>query len=179
MRWERLFNDLEAQLAEAELGELRAEVADRTRREVAELRLTDRLRAAHGHAVVVRVRGVGPLPATVRTTGPDWVLLIEPAGAETLVPLAAITQVAGLGRRAIGPGADGLVARRLGLGFALRGLARDRATVAVLLTDGSALAGMIDRVGSDHMDLTEHAADGPGNSWSVPFAGVGAVRRTP
>lgn len=178
MRWERLFEDLEAQLAEAALEELRAEVADRTRREMAELRLADRLRAAHGQQVVVRVSGIGPVPGTLRSTGPDWALLAEPLGVEALIPLAAVVQIAGMGRRATPPGATGQVARRLGLGYALRGLARDRADVVVTMTDGGTLAGTIDRVGADHMDVTERGEDRPGGSWTVRFAGTGLVRRS-
>lgn len=178
MRWERLFEDLEAQLAEAEVDELRAEVADRTRREIAELRLSDRLRATHGQQIVVRVSGVGPVTGTLRSSGPDWALLAEPLGVEALVPLAAVVQVVGIGTRATPPGVAGQVARRLGLGYALRGLARDRADVVVAMTDGGTLTGMIDRVGADHIDVTERGVDGTGGSWTVRFAGIGVVRRS-
>ncbi len=45
MRWERLFDDLEAQLVADERRDLDAEVADRTRRERALLGLHERLAA--------------------------------------------------------------------------------------------------------------------------------------
>jgi len=54
------------------------------------------------------------------------------------------------------PGEGGQVFARLGLGSALRGIARDRLPVQVVLTDGSVLAGTLDRVGSDFVELTEH-----------------------
>jgi hypothetical protein len=174
VRWERLFEDLEAQLVEAAADELRAEVADRTQREVSELGLADRLRAGSGAQVALRVTGVGVVSGTVRSTGPDWVLLAEPLGVETLVSLAAVVQVTGLGSRASLP--RGELARRLGLGYALRGLARDRAVVRVVLTDGSTLAGTIDRVGADHFDVTERSEDG-GGPWTVRFGGLAVVRR--
>ena len=176
-RWERLFGDLEAQLAESELGELRVEVADRTRRELARLRLADRLRAAHGQALAVRASGEVIVRGTERGSGHDWLLLAEPSGAETVLPLAALVQVTGLGQRASVPGSEGRVAGRLGLGYALRGIARDRAHVVVILTDGSMLDGTIDRVGADHLDLTRHLP-GPGGSVTVTFRGLAAVRRS-
>ena len=47
--------------------------------------------------------------------------------------------------------------RRFGLGYALRALSRDRATVAVhLLGHEAAIVGTIDGVGADHLDLAEH-----------------------
>src|SRR5688572_23589779 len=122
MRWERLFEDLTAQLAEAEVDGLRSEVADRTRRERAKVRLRDRIRAAQGSHVAIRVAGVGPINGTVSAAGPDWLLLTEPAGTEALVPIAAIVQVSGLNARASPP--ETRVSDRLGLGYVLRGIAR-------------------------------------------------------
>ena len=83
MRWERLFDDLEAQLRSDETRELAAEVADRTRRERALVGLHERFAAAADRAVVeIRVAGVGLLRGLVTGSGPDWVLLdhrVEPA----------------------------------------------------------------------------------------------------
>lgn len=174
MRWERLFEDLEAQLAEAELDGMRAEVADRTRREVAKVRLRDRIRAAQGREVVVRVSGVGAVHGTVSSAGPDWLLLAEPAGTEALIPLASVVQVSGLSTRANPP--ESRVSDRLGLGYVLRGIARDRSEVVATLVDGSALSGTVDRVGADHVDLAERSAEGVA-TWVAPFTGLGAVRR--
>jgi hypothetical protein len=174
MRWERLFEDLAAQLTEAELDGMRSEVADRTRRELAKVRLRDRVRAAQGNHVAIRVSGIGPIHGTISGAGPDWLLLAEPAGTEALVPLAAVVQVSGLGMRASPP--DSRVSDRLGLGYVLRGVARDRAEVVVTLVDGAALAGTIDRVGADHLDLAERSAEGVA-TWVAPFAGLGVVRR--
>ena len=76
MRWERLFDDLEAQLSSDETRELAAEVADRTRRERALVGLHERFAAAADRTVVeIRVAGVGLLRGLVTGSGPDWVLL--------------------------------------------------------------------------------------------------------
>ena len=155
MRWKALFDDLEAQAEAAAAAELEGEVRDRTRRELGLLGVRDRLRPAQGYELSVAVHGAGTVTGRLLDTGPDWVLLDERAGRELLVPLSAVLSVGGLGRRAEQRGRDE-VGRRLDLRWALRGLARDRAPVQVLLRDGSSLAGTLDRVGADYVDLAEH-----------------------
>jgi hypothetical protein len=155
MRWQALFDDLEAQIEAAEAADLQAEVADRTRREVALLRVVDRLRAAAGHPVAVSVHGAGVVHGRLLDVGEDWALLEESAGREALVPLEAVLAITGLGLRTGVPGSEGEVGRRLDLRWALRGLARNRAGVTIVLRDGSAVTGTLDRVGSDHVDVAE------------------------
>jgi hypothetical protein len=184
VRWERLFDDLEAQLDALDQQELAAEVADRTRREVARIRLADRLRAAYGHPVTCWVLGAGSVGGRVAAVGPDWVLLEEESTAhEALVPLAALSGVAGLGLRSTVPGTEGVVGARLDLAHVLRGIARDRSSVGVRLVDGSSLGGTVDRVGADFAEVAEH---GPGEQRrpsevqgvrSVPFGALAVLRR--
>lgn len=181
MRWDRLFDDLEAQLAAEASLDLDAEVADRTRRERASLTLVDRLVGARDQGVVqVRVVGVGALLATVLDTGADWVLLRQDSGREAIVPTAAIRSVTGLRGRAIVPG---VVARGFGLGLALRVLSRDRAVVDVIDVDGHRWVGTIDAVGADALDLAEHSADLPRRMENVvavrtvPLAAIALVGR--
>jgi hypothetical protein len=183
MRWQRLFDDLEAQVEQADQAALDSEVADRTRREIARVRLADRLRASVGASVVLRVAGFGPLPAIVEAVGPDWVLATERASTEVLVPLGAVLSVTGLGSRAAVPGSEGAVGARLGLGYALRRIARDRSPVVVTLADGSTARGVVDRVGADAFDLAEPETAAsrspervPGHT--VPFNALSTVRRT-
>lgn len=156
MRWEELFADLESQADAAEAAELAAEVAERTRREVGRLRLVDRLRAAVGAAVVLRLRGAGVLTGAVVDVGADWVLLEEPDGRGALVPLREVLALSGVGARSDLPGSEGEVEQRLDLRYALRRLVRDRAAVEVVLLDGTAVAGTLDRVAADHVDLAQH-----------------------
>lgn len=155
MRWQALFDDLEGQYEAAEAAELAAEVADRSRREAAGLRLVDRLRPAVGATVSVHLPGAGLLRGRLEDCGTDWLLLREEGAREVLVPLAAVLGVLGPGARTAAP-EDGPVARSLDLRWALRGLARSRAAVALVLTDGEVVTGTLDRVGADHLDLAEH-----------------------
>ncbi len=158
MRWKSLFDDLEGQVEAAERADLDAEVRDRTRREAALVRTSDRLRAAVGHPVAVDVLGSGPLRGQLLDAGEDWLLLQEPTGREVLVPSGGVLGITGLGRATRAPGSEGEVERRLDLRWALRGLARSRAGVQLVLRDASVLSGTLDRVGSDHVELAEHAA---------------------
>lgn len=183
MRWQALFEDLEAQWQAAEAAELSGEVAERSRIEAGRLRVVDRLRPACGSPLVVATAGAGTLHATLLDVGVDWLLLDEGAGRELLVPLSAVVGVTGHGTRSAVPGQEGEVARRLDLRWALRGLARGRDGVAMVLRDGSTVAGTLDRVGADHVELAEHA---PGEARRtaavrgvrlVPLAAVAVVRR--
>lgn len=179
-RWDALFADLEAEMAAADAADLRSEVADRTRREYASLRLVDRLRPALGH----QVRLV--LPATVVTgrladLGGDWVLVDEGSGS-ALVPLAHIRSVAGLGALSAAPGSEGKVAGALDLRYALRRLARDRIEVVLSTVDGSVMSGTVDRVGADFVEIAEHEPGEPRRKGSVrqvltvPLAAISLVR---
>jgi hypothetical protein len=158
VRWQQLFADLEARFeAEQEAAE-RAETSSRARHELGSLRFVDRLGGAVGSPVVLLCRGAGQVSGTLTEVGSDW-LLLDDAGRELLVATSAVRAVDGLGRRTAAAEDAGLVASRLDLRRALRGLARDRATVHLVLDEGTSLHGTIDRVGADYVELAEHPAD--------------------
>lgn len=159
MRWQQLFADLEAQFEAERDATDRGEVSSRTRHEVGALQFRDRLAGALGSPVVLSCRGAGAVPGTVADVGSDWLLLVDDQGRECLVALSAVVSVTGLGRRTAPAEDEGAVRARLDLRRALRGLARDRAAVQVVLDEGTRLHGTIDRVGADFVELAEHAAD--------------------
>ncbi len=172
MRCEELFDDLEAQLEAGSRRDLDAEVADRTRRERATVRLHQRLAGAVGTVLDIRTLGDAVVHGDLVDVGVDWLLVHESAGdaggvqIPTLVPLAAVLTV-GVGgpgqgprSRIEGPPGSGVV-RRFGFGYALRALSRDRATVAVTDITGLTYTGTIDAVGADALDLAEHPSDLP------------------
>lgn len=155
MRWDELFADLEGRLVEEDRREFDSEVADRTRRERALVDLLARL-AGHEGPLRLALAGGRFLDCSVSDLGADWLLVDVPArGTQALVPVAAIRFVEGLGRRAV----TTRTARRFGWGYAVRALARDRATVTITDVDGGAVTGTIDVVGADYLDLAAHASD--------------------
>ncbi len=151
MRWERLFADLEAQWDAEARRDLDAEVADRTRRELARVELVTRVSAQLGSSMTVQLRTGVAFTGALRDLGADWMLLGRDVG-EVLVPLSAVVGFIGLRPRT----GQARTARRFALGYAVRLLARDRAEV--LLTDltGQRRSGTVDRVGADFLDLAEH-----------------------
>ena len=153
MRWERLFDDLEAQLGAEERRERDCEVADRTRRERATVELGARLVAALGLPVRLRLVTGAQLEGDLVDVGEDWLLLRAPHGRDAVLPVAAVAGIVGLPARA----SAARTARRFALGYALRGLSRDRAPVALTDTSGQVLTGTIDAVGADFLELAEHA----------------------
>lgn len=177
MRWEGFFADLEAQWDAEERRELDAEVAERTRGERAGLDLLDRLCAQRHRPLRVHLRTGTTLDGVLADLGADWLLLRTGPAREALVPLAAVASLTGLAARA----SSDALARRFGLGSALRVLARDRATVALTDISGQVSTGTIDRVWRDVLDLAEHPvgelrrAANVTSVRSVPFAAVVAV----
>jgi hypothetical protein len=131
------------------------------------------------------VEGAGAVEGELREVGSQWLLVAEPQGQEALIPLAAVVAVRGLGPLSGAPGSAGQVFERLGLGAALRAIARDRAAVAVTVSDGTSLAGTIDRVGADFIEVSTHAPGEPRRRTEVtgvvlvPFAALAVVRRSP
>ncbi|GAA4628783.1 hypothetical protein GCM10023113_34930 [Cellulomonas oligotrophica] len=172
VRWELLFADLEAQLAAGAQAEQRWQVAELTRAERAGVHLADRLRAAVGVRVQLDVGDGEPdrLEGALLDATPTWVLLDVGGARRALVPLDAVRTVTGLPVQVAPPA--GAAERRLGLGHALRALARDRVTVAVR-TGAGEVVGRLERVGADHVDLTTVA---PAGRWvAVPLAALRAV----
>ena len=179
MRWTALFDDIEAQLEAAERIAGDAEVADRVRREQGGVTIADRVRGQLGFVLTVETSGGGKFDGELTHVGSEW-LVLSKAPAEVIVPLTAISLIGGLGRNvAVG---TSRVREGLGLGSALRTLARDRARVIVHRVEGSPrIEGIIDRVGKDFLEI---AAVLPGELrrsasvsavYAVPFAGIGAV----
>ncbi|MBO3086742.1 hypothetical protein J4038_00355 [Cellulomonas sp. zg-ZUI40] len=169
-RWEQLFADLEGQLAAGRAEEVRWDVAELTRAERGRVALADRLRAATGGRLRIATAHGEPLDGVVVDAAAQWVLLDLGAGRRAVVPTAAVRAVEGLGASVAPPA--GRLESALGLGHVLRALARDRVVVTVR-TDAGVLTGRLDRVGADHLDLTQVTPAGRGVS--VPFGALLAV----
>jgi hypothetical protein len=165
MRWERLFEDLEAEAEGLDRAVLDADVADRLRTEWSLLRIPDRLRAHLGGALTCHLTSGDPVRGIVREVGVDWVLLDGGPGRDLLVALHGVAGLTGLPAASapLPPGAG----RGLRLPVVLRGLARDRAHVRVQLLGGAEVSGTVDRVGADHLDLALHPDGEPRRRGSV------------
>ena len=167
MRWQQLFADLQAQFDEQETAAERAEWGSRARAEIGSVTLVERLGGSLGSSVSLRCRGAGPVVGRLVEVGPDWLLLEDDHARPSLVALAAVRAVGGLGRRTAVADDPGPVRGRLDLRWALRALARDRAAVQVVLDDGFVLSGTLDRVGADYVEVAEHPADEPRRAEAV------------
>jgi hypothetical protein len=182
VRWDRLFDDLEAQLAASERAELAAEVSDRTRTEVARVHLLDRLRSAIGSPVDLTIEGTDNQRGVLARAGTGWLLVDVASRPEVVVAEHAILALRGLPVAAAEPTTVGIVESRLDFAHMMRAVARDRSAVSLVLRNGSPYAGTIDRVGADFVDLAEHAPDEPRRAAqvnalrTVPFAAISLVR---
>ena len=193
MRWDRLFDDLEVQLAsewEAERAALDTE-AERLR--LSRVSLRERLielgaRDDATAALVLDLAGGSTIRGEVTGVAADCVALrpAEGRAGAMIVPLAAIEGIGmphhDLLRSARPDAARSALADRLTFGFVLRDLVRRRAGVAVHLVAGRSLHGTIDRAGADHLDLALHDPGAPRRADAVtghrivPFASISWVR---
>ena len=101
MRWERLFDDLEAQLDALSAAELAGEVAERTRYERAQLTLADRLVAWVGEPVTLDLLGGASVTGRLSQAAEEWVVVLH-GPRPALVPTSAIVAINGWNRIAIG-----------------------------------------------------------------------------
>jgi hypothetical protein len=183
MRWDALFDDMEAQLASANRLELEAEIAERSRADVAGVELADRLRGSRGLRVGVHLTPGSFFDGTLTYVGAESLVLSDPYH-QVLIPYAAVSRYQGLGRVALAEPSS--VRRKLGLASALRGLARDRANLSVFLIGAgqaaAGLSGVIDRVGRDYFDLAFTRPGEPRRARNVsevatvPFCALAALK---
>ncbi|GAA1841026.1 hypothetical protein [Agromyces salentinus] len=175
MRWDLLFDDLEARLDQEQRDEERALALEEERLRLGRLGLRDRLVVMagvleHDPGAVVRIELRSGEPVTVRPSafGRDWLtaeLVGGAPGHRCVLPFAAIGAVlAGprLLERSLEPHAEpaSSLTERMGLAFVLRDLSRRRAPVH-LLTENGRVHGTIDRAARDHLDLAVHPAGTP------------------
>ncbi|GAA1518029.1 hypothetical protein BJ978_002030 [Agromyces terreus] len=175
MRWDLLFDDLEARLDQEQRDEERALALEEERLRLGRLALRDRLMAMtgaleHDPASVLRLelRTGEPIAVRPASFGRDWLsgaLVGRGSGGQCILPFSAIGALLTgprLLERSLEPHPDppSSLTERMGLSFVLRDLSRRRAAVH-LLTEIGAVHGTIDRVARDHLDLAVHPAGSP------------------
>jgi hypothetical protein len=147
MRWEELFEDLEAQLAALAHEERDARVEELTRAENAAVRLTSRLRSSGGRELTATLVDGSTVRGRLVAAADTWFELAEGTRRHVVV-LSAVAWAQGLARESAPQDAT----RRLSLGHALRAISRDRSRVVVRTLAGT-LAGRVERVGRDYVEL--------------------------
>jgi len=191
MRWEQLFSDLEARYDELADAEVMAELADRQRVAAGGIGMVQRIAGAVGRPVRLRTAAGIAVSGTLAHVGPDWLLVHEGPGREVMVALRSTTIVEGLAATTGTPMRG--VELRLDLRQALRGLARDRAPISMVVVGGvgeptslhTEITGTIDRLGADFLEMALHAPWEPRRSASVrsivlvPLPAVVLVRAVP
>lgn len=165
MRWNRLFADLEDQMASESATERAMLESENERLRVAGLSLRDRLIAvgtgtavgietADGAVRNVSLMSVGADVVCFRTDGSSRARILAPLEsivAVTLTEHDLLRSAAAHERAPRSPLED-----RVTLGFLLRDAARRRRAVRVALRSGAEHSGTIDRAGRDHLDLALH-----------------------
>ena len=183
MRWDALFNDMEAQFVESDKLSMEAEISERVRADAAGIGVADRIRGSVGTLVKVHLESGAILEGILSYAGADAVVLSD-RRQQVLIPHSAVSTYTGLGRFSVGE--PSAVRRRIGLSNALRALARDRSELTVTLRGrdirDSGLTGVIDRVGLDHIDVAvvrpgeARRASDVGQVSTIPFSALAAIR---
>lgn len=170
VHWDRLFEDLEGQLASEWESERAALDAESERLRISRLELRGRLRVlcARTAAATIDLPGGMRIRARLQTLGADWVAasIVDAEDASSrrstrILPLHAVRGLSvdhGLLLASLddGEASAAVLRERMSLGFVLRDLGRRRVPVRVVSVDGVDLHGTIDRAGADHLDLALH-----------------------
>lgn len=192
VEWDHLFDDLEGQLASEWEAERAALDAESERLRISKLTLRERLRAlcAQQSTVTLELGDGLRMRARLRALGADWIavaafddprLLVIPIGVMTTIDADHGSVLGSLD----GAGPTDALRERMTLGFLLRDLARRRIPISVLLTDGAARHGTVDRAAADHLDLALHGAGEPRTTATVsgfrlvPFSALRWLRIEP
>ncbi len=196
VHWDRLFEDLEGQLASEWEAERAALDAESERLRISRLDLRSRLRVlcAREASATIDLAGTGRFRARLQSLGADWVAALgapDEGGAASravrLLPLHAIHGIAVDHGALLGSLDDTgdeppSLRERMTLGFVLRDLARRRVAVRLTSVDGDDLHGTIDRAGADHLDIALHdpgdarLADAVRGFRIIPFAAIASVQ---
>jgi hypothetical protein len=181
MRFDLLFDDLEAQLETRLAAEGAQQRGEEERLRAARTALRERIAAlaeTAGGSIRLRLIDGSVVDLAPATVGRDWLAAELPGGGQCVVPLAAVAslalttaQVAASRERMPEPQPGqpkGGITAKLGIGVVLRDLARRRVPLDVVTrAEPAPVHGTIDRVGADHLDLAVHERDAARRASSV------------
>ena len=163
MRWERLFNEIEAQSGDLEMQERDALVEELRDGEWADTSW----RSLMGGDVVLDVVGLGRLEGSAVLVNKQ-IIQLRGERVEHVVSADAVAAVIAAGRRSDQPS---VVSAALGWGHVFRALRAEGQPVRVRTVTGSTIDGTIDVVGADFVRVHEDS----GHDQSVPFAALAMV----
>lgn len=164
MRWDRLFEDLEAASSDLARDEADALADDLRDEEWADTSWRDLL----GGRVRLEVRGAGQVTGEVASVN-ETLVRLRAGGVDQLVGVGAVVRVLEHERRADAPSR---LDAALGWATALRRLRDDGEPVRVVTDDGASLDGRVDVVGKDFVRI----AVGSGRGRVVVLARVAVVQ---
>lgn len=196
VHWDRLFEDLEGQLASEWESERAALDAESERLRISRLELRSRLRVlcASDAPATLDLPSGRRVRARLNALGSDWLAATITQSEESttkrstlIVPLHAVRGLTvdhGLLLSSLDDEDDSasVLRERMSLGFVLRDLARRRVPVRIVGIDGSDVHGTIDRAGADHLDLALHdpgearIASAVRSFQMIPFTAVASVQ---
>lgn len=163
MRWERLFNEIEAQSGDLEMQERDALVEELRDGEWADTSW----RSLMGGDVVLDVVGLGRLEGSAVLVNKQ-IIQLRGERVEHVVSADAVAAVISAERRSDQPS---VVSAALGWGHVFRALRAEGQPVRVRTVTGSTIDGTIDVVGADFVRVHEDS----GHDQSVPFAALAMV----
>ena len=163
MRWERLFNEIEAQAGDLEVQERDALVEELRDGEWADTSW----RSLMGGDVVLDVVGLGRLEGSAVLVNKQ-IIQLRGERVEHVVSADAVAAVISAERRSDQPS---VVSAALGWGHVFRALRAEGQPVRVRTVTGSTIDGTIDVVGADFVRVHEDS----GHDQSVPFAALAMV----
>lgn len=194
VHWDRLFENLEGQLAAEWECERAALDAESERLRISRLELRNRLRMLCADSTPATLDLPGHRIRTrLESLGADWVAAVMTDGeasssrAVRIIPLHAIMGLSVdhgqlLASLDESDSPTPTLRERMTLGFLLRDFARRRVPVRIIILDGSDLHGTVDRAGADHLDLALHdpgtarLAGAVRSFRMLPFAAVASIQ---
>lgn len=158
MRWDSLFDDLEAQLAEQNRAQLRDEIAENTRIERATAELGESLLRFRGQEISVNLVGRTEIRALLGPCATDYFCL-ESESNQWIVRYQSVESIA----LPIAPGSSSSESKQgkaIRFSAVIRALLRDRARCHIHGLQGQVLAeGTLTQVGKDFLVIAVHQRD--------------------
>lgn len=158
MRWDSLFDDLEAQLAEQERAQLRAEISENIRIERSTAELSTTLSRSRGQELSIRLSGGTEVRAALGPIAPDY-LCLENERTQWVIVRSVIESISlPVGNGATTDPRRGSKAIRFA--SVIRSLLRNRSRCLIHGRAGNVLAeGTLAQVAKDYLVINIHPRD--------------------